>query len=289
MLGILDCCRIGIMATVTALSAVPIIATKPSLAIFRARFVPTVGSPVSSKSLSSIFRPLIPPLSFHSSAASFAPFHSHWPSELSWPLCALTTAILMGPSGPSSDEDVLPGALQAVPVATARTAADARTRAIRDLAMKSHLVVGKFSELVERTAVDVLDVPVSWGGHGFVHHRDVQHRRSAPLDRLAEHGGEISRFLDEIAIRTACPAVCGEVGRVRVAVHVTELAAEAGAEAGRLQVRDRAVGPVVHHQEDHRQALLDSHRYRRELGAHPAVADECDDHPVRLGDLHADG
>ncbi len=48
------------------------------------------------------------------------------------------------------------------------------------------------------------------------------------------------------------------------------------------------MGAVVHHQEDHRQALLDRHRHGGQLGAHPAVADQRDHHPVRLGDLHAE-
>src|SRR5919198_1958169 len=111
MFGILDCCRIGIIATVTALSAVPIIAMYPSLAILRARLVPTVGSPVSSNTSSWILRPLIPPLAFHWSAASLAPFHSHWPSELNCPLWAFTTAILIGPWSPEpEDDELLPGA-----------------------------------------------------------------------------------------------------------------------------------------------------------------------------------
>src|SRR4051794_38221497 len=119
MFGIFACFSVGIMATVTALSAVPSMATKPSLELLRARLLPTVGSPWSSNSSSSPFLPLMPPLAFHSSAASFAPFHSHWPSELSCPLCALTTAILYGPSVLSWGDDELPGALHAVVVATA--------------------------------------------------------------------------------------------------------------------------------------------------------------------------
>src|SRR2546423_1849483 len=115
MFGIWACCRVGAMAMVTALSAVPIIATYPSLAILRARLVPTVGSPWSSKTSSWIFRPSMPPALFHSSTASLAPLDSQAPSELSWPLCASTTAILMGPEPPDEpDDEDLPGALHAV-------------------------------------------------------------------------------------------------------------------------------------------------------------------------------
>ena len=56
----------------------------------------------------------MPPLAFHSLTASFAPLYSHAPSELSWPLCASTTAILMGPAlAVESGVAVLPGAWHA--------------------------------------------------------------------------------------------------------------------------------------------------------------------------------
>ena len=48
MLGICSDSRMGAMAIVTALSAVPSMAMSPSLAILRASSVPTVGSPWSS-------------------------------------------------------------------------------------------------------------------------------------------------------------------------------------------------------------------------------------------------
>ena len=48
MFGICSDLSIGAMAPVTALSAVPNIAMSPSLAIFLASSVPTVGSPWSS-------------------------------------------------------------------------------------------------------------------------------------------------------------------------------------------------------------------------------------------------
>jgi hypothetical protein len=129
MLGIFACCSTGAIATVTALSAVPIIATYPSLAILRARLVPTVGSPASSKTSSCTLRPLTPPLAFHWSTASFAPLDSQAPSELSCPLCASTTAILIGPLVSAGVDDELPGALQALPAPIATAAvAHASTR-----------------------------------------------------------------------------------------------------------------------------------------------------------------
>ncbi len=45
MFGICSDFRMGAIASVTALSAVPIIAMSPALAILRASSVPTVGSP----------------------------------------------------------------------------------------------------------------------------------------------------------------------------------------------------------------------------------------------------
>ncbi len=48
MFGMCSDSRIGAMAIVTALSAVPNIAMSPALAIFLASSVPTVGSPWSS-------------------------------------------------------------------------------------------------------------------------------------------------------------------------------------------------------------------------------------------------
>src|SRR4029450_9297198 len=103
MFGIFESRRIGAIAMVTALSAVPSIAMYPSLAILRARLVPTVGSPWSSKTSSWICRPLMPPALFHSSTASLAPLSSHAPSELSCPLCASTRALLMGPLASPDD------------------------------------------------------------------------------------------------------------------------------------------------------------------------------------------
>src|SRR5690349_8578329 len=55
----------------------------------------------------------MPPLAFHWSTASLAPLYSHLPSELSWPLCASTTAILIGPDLPEPAPLDSPGASQA--------------------------------------------------------------------------------------------------------------------------------------------------------------------------------
>src|SRR5437762_1170789 len=97
MLGMCSDCRMGAMARVTALSAVPSIATSPWLAILRASSVPTVGSPWSSSRARVIFRPSTPPAALAWSAASLTPRYSNWPRSLDDPLCASTTAILIGP------------------------------------------------------------------------------------------------------------------------------------------------------------------------------------------------
>src|SRR5579859_1725638 len=134
MLGMCSLSRIGAMARVTALSAVPSIAMYPSLAILRASSVPTVGSPWSSNRLSEIFRPSTPPAALAWSTASLTPRYSNWPRSLEDPLCASTTAILIGPDEllppePLPDEPpdgwllLAPGALHAAAArATAATA-----------------------------------------------------------------------------------------------------------------------------------------------------------------------
>src|SRR5690242_12851401 len=119
MLGMCSDTRIGAMARVTALSAVPSMAMSPWLAILRASSVPTVGSPWSSNRDRVIFRPSTPPAALAWSTASLTPRYSNWPRSLADPLCASTTAILIGPEGvlpppaPADDEE-LPGALHPV-------------------------------------------------------------------------------------------------------------------------------------------------------------------------------
>src|SRR5689334_24333141 len=122
MLGMCSDARIGAMARVTALSAVPSMATSPWLAILRASSVPTVGSPWSSNRDRVIFRPSTPPAALAWSTASLTPRYSNWPRSLADPLWASTTAILIGPEGvpppaaepePADDEE-LPGALHPV-------------------------------------------------------------------------------------------------------------------------------------------------------------------------------
>src|SRR5690349_4328501 len=171
MFGISACFRIGAIAMVTALSAVPIIARYPSLSILRARFVPVVGSPWSSKTPSSICRPLMPPAAFHSSMASRAPLSSHAPSELSCPLGASTSATLMGPELSPDDLSSEPGALHPARI-TAETAMAAMTVARR----RNMCVSPQSSGLFEKALVDVFDVPVAGGGYRFVDHRHVDHR-----------------------------------------------------------------------------------------------------------------
>ena len=84
-----------------------------SLSSLRAMLVPAVGSPWSSKTVTWILRPSMPPFLFHSAIASLAPLASQSPSGLSCPLWALTTAILIGSELSASSEPELPGALQA--------------------------------------------------------------------------------------------------------------------------------------------------------------------------------
>src|SRR6266702_2352641 len=120
MLGMCSDCKMGAMARVTALSAVPSIATSPWLAILRASSVPTVGSPWSSSRDRVIFRPSMPSAALAWSTASLTPRYSNWPRSLDDPLCASTTAILIGPEGvlllppAAADDEELPGALHAV-------------------------------------------------------------------------------------------------------------------------------------------------------------------------------
>src|SRR6266496_1015533 len=224
----------------------------------RARLVPTVGAPRSSKTLASILRPLMPPRAFHWSMASWAPLRSQSPSELSCPLCASTMAILIGPESLPPPPDDLPGVLHAVSTAAAVRTAVARTAWGFGMAGSSgegarRSGAGYRWRLgVEGAAVDVGDVPVAGGGHRLVDHRYVEHRRPAAAEGGAQRGTEVRGRADGVAVRAAGPGERGEVRAVRPAVRVAELAAVAGAEAGGLQVGDRAVGPVVHHHEDHR-------------------------------------
>src|SRR3954451_22945224 len=103
----------------------------------------------------------MPPLAFHCCTASLAPLSSQAPSELSCPLCASATAILIGPSPlPAEVFWSLPGALHPAASTTVRAVAIRRSRRIW------------FSPF-EDALVDVLDVPVPRGRDGFVDHRDV--------------------------------------------------------------------------------------------------------------------
>src|SRR6185437_1711564 len=139
MLGMCSDARIGAMARVTALSAVPSMAMAPWLAILRASSVPTVGSPWSSSKDRAILRPSTPPAALAWSTASLTPRYSNWPRSLADPLCASTTAILIGPEGvlppPAADEEELPGALHAAPARQIRAARAAAGKPKRYLNM----------------------------------------------------------------------------------------------------------------------------------------------------------
>ena len=114
MAGIFARRRTGAIAIESALSAAPNTATYPPLAILCAMSVVTVGSPWSSKRVSTILRPPIPPRALACLTASLTPSYSQCPSELSCPLWASTTAILIGPEPLLPPEDELdPGAPQA--------------------------------------------------------------------------------------------------------------------------------------------------------------------------------
>src|SRR5689334_14390787 len=138
MLGMCSDARIGAMARVTALSAVPSMATSPWLAILRASSVPTVGSPWSSNRDRVIFRPFTPPAALAWSTASLTPRYSNWPRSLADPLCASTTAILIGPEGeppPAAADEELPGALHAAAARHSRAARAAAGKPERYLNM----------------------------------------------------------------------------------------------------------------------------------------------------------
>src|SRR4051794_6153376 len=81
----------------------------------------------------------MPPALFHSSTASLAPLSSHAPSELSWPLCASTSAILMGPVSSPELLLLLPGALQAAMSARAAPRRGTATRRRANTDMTFHL------------------------------------------------------------------------------------------------------------------------------------------------------
>src|SRR5579862_6071561 len=141
MLGMCSEARMGAMARVTALSAVPSMATSPWLAILRASSVPTVGSPWSSSRDRVILRPSTPPAALAWSTASLTPRYSNWPRSLDDPLCASTTAILIGPDGvllpppAAADDAELPGALHAAPARQIRAARPAAGKPKRYLNM----------------------------------------------------------------------------------------------------------------------------------------------------------
>src|SRR5262245_18523861 len=84
----------------------------------------------------------MPPALFHSSTASLAPLSSQAPSELSWPLCASTRAILIGPVSFLSPEPLLePGVEQPTSARTAATPTIA-SRDRTDGDMTLHLNLG---------------------------------------------------------------------------------------------------------------------------------------------------
>jgi hypothetical protein len=70
----------------------------------------------------------MPPAALAASTASLTPRYSNWPRSLDDPLCASTTAILIGPDPdplllpPEADEEELPGALHAAAARQTRAA-----------------------------------------------------------------------------------------------------------------------------------------------------------------------